>query len=147
MADKAETVVVAGEQVTNPPSALPFKPDEQFRLVNQRLDTLADELSRVAKPAQFRLADVLNLLVIIVGFAVAGIAAFGLSERISDGRTDQAASELRIKDSVNALEIRLGTKLDKLSDQFSSMSDRTSRLEGAAGASTALPSTGTNKPR
>jgi hypothetical protein len=137
MADKAETVAVAGEQVTNPPSALPFKPDEQFRLVNQRLDTLADELSRVAKPPQFRLADVLNFLVIIVGIAVAGITAFGLRERISDGRTDQAASELRIKDSVNALEIRLGTKLDKLSDQFSAMSDRTSRLEGAAAATSA----------
>jgi hypothetical protein len=36
---------------------------------------------------------------------------------------------------VSALEIRLGAKLDKLSDQFSAMSDRTSRLEGAAGAS------------
>lgn len=134
MADKAETVVVAGEQITSPTSALPLKPDEQFRMVNQRLDKLADELGRVAKPAQFRLADVLNLLAIIVGFVVAGFAAFGLNERISDGRIDQAASELRIKDGVSAIEVRLGTKLDKLSDQFSAMSDRTSRLEGAAAA-------------
>jgi hypothetical protein len=139
MADKAETVAVAGEQVTNPPSALPFKPDEQFRMINQRLETLADQLSRVAKPAQFRLADALNLLAIMIGLVVAGIAAFGLSERISDGRTDQAASELRIKDSVGALEVRLGTKLDKLSDQFSAMSDRTSRLEGAASTNTTPP--------
>jgi len=134
MADKAETVVIAGEQVTTPPSALPLKPEEQFRMVNQRLDQLAGEISRVAKPPQFRLADVVQLLVIVAGMIVAGFTALGLSQRISDGRTDQAASELRIKDSLSAVESRLGTKLDKLSDQFSAMSDRTSRLEGAAAA-------------
>jgi hypothetical protein len=136
MAEKTTDIANAGEQITTPPTAISLKPDDQFRMINQRLDTLAGDLSRVAKPPQFRLADVFNLLAIIVGFVVAGIAAFGLGERISDGRTDQAASELRIKDSVGALEVRLGTKLDKLSDQFSAMSDRTSRLEGAASTST-----------
>jgi hypothetical protein len=131
-----DTVANAGEQITTPPSSIPLKPDDQFRMINQRLDTLAGDLSRVAKPSQFRLGDAVNLVAIVVGFVVAWFAAFGLSERISDGRIDQAASELRIKDSVSALEVRLGTKLDKLSDQFSAMSDRTSRLEGAASTST-----------
>ena len=54
MADKPDAVVNAGEQVTNPPTALPLRPDEQFRLVNQRLDNLKDEISRVAKPPQFK---------------------------------------------------------------------------------------------
>jgi hypothetical protein len=134
-----DTVANAGEQITTPPSSIPLKPDDQFRMINQRLDTLAGDISRVAKPSQFRLGDALNLVAIVVGFVVAWFAAFGLSQRISDGRIDQAASELRIKDSVGALEVRLGTKLDKLSDQFSTMSDRTSRLEGAASTNTTPP--------
>jgi hypothetical protein len=50
MADRHETPVNAGEEVINAPSSLPLRPDDQFRLINQRLDTLANELGRVAKP-------------------------------------------------------------------------------------------------
>lgn len=72
MADKAEPIAVAGEEVTTPTSSLPLRPEDQFRLLNSRLDKLADELSRVAKPAQFRLADAIQLIAIVLGVLIAG---------------------------------------------------------------------------
>jgi hypothetical protein len=130
MADKAETVVNAGDQITTPPSALPLKPDEQFRLINQRLDKLAGDFDKIAKPPTFRIADIVQVLAIVVGLVITGIAAFGLSERISDLSVHQADSERRLDATMNATEIRLGAKVEKLSDQFMSMDERTSRLEG-----------------
>jgi hypothetical protein len=130
MAEKLEAVVNTGEEVTNAPSSLPLKSDDQFRLLNQRLDNLRDELSRVAKPPQFRLADVMQLIAIVVGVLIALVGAFSLSERISDVRADQSAAERRLTDNVNAAELRLSSKLEKLSEQFSSMDERISRLEG-----------------
>jgi multisubunit Na+/H+ antiporter MnhC subunit len=126
MADKTE-VVNAGEQITTAPSALPLKTDEQFRLINQRLDKLVGEFEKIAKPPQFRLADVVGLIAIVIGFAV---GAFGLSERIADVSKHQGDAETRLDGSINAMEQRLGTRLDKLGDQFSSMDERTARLEG-----------------
>jgi hypothetical protein len=131
MVESSENPVNAGEQVTNAPSSLPLKSDDQFRLINQRLDILSNELSRVARPPQFRLADAIQLAVIFSGILVAILGAFNLSERISDVRVDQAAMERRIIENMAAAETRIGSKLDKLSDQFTSMNERLSRLEGA----------------
>jgi hypothetical protein len=131
MAEPNEIAVNAGEQVTNTsPTTLALKPEDQFRLINQRLDVLTGELTKLAAPPQFRLADGVQVGVIVLGLIVAGFTAFGLSERISDTKADVASAETRIKDSVNALEVRLGTRLEKLSDQFNSMNERAARLEG-----------------
>lgn len=130
MAEKAEDVVVAGEQITTPHAALPLKPEEQFRLLNQRLDTLADQVSRVHKPPQFRLADGVELAVILIGLIIAGFTAFGLNDRINDVSTHQSDGERRIEAHMDAMETRMGTKIDKLGDQFTRMDERTSTLEG-----------------
>jgi hypothetical protein len=131
MVEQSEMPVNAGEQVTNAPSSLPLKPDDQFRLINQRLDVWRDELGRVAKPPQFRLADVIQLVVIFIGFLVAILGAFNLSERISDVRADQAAMERRIIDNMSAAETRIIPKLEKLNDLYTSMIERISRIEGS----------------
>lgn len=130
MADRQEAVVKPGEQIITPPAALPLKPDEQFRLVNSRLDALTAQVDKIAKPPHFRIADVVTLIALIVGFATALIVGFGLSERISEANTRQSDTERRLDASVAATELRLGAKLDKLSDQFTAMDERTSRLEG-----------------
>lgn len=130
MAEKQDAVVKPGEQITTPPSPLPLKHDEQFRLVNSRLDKLAGDVEKIAKPPHFRLADVATLIAVILGFATALIVGFGLSERISEVNGHQTEAERRIDSNMNAMEMRLGAKLDKLSDQFTSMDERTSRLEG-----------------
>lgn len=134
MVDQAETPVNAGEQITNAPSSLPLKPDDQFRLINQRLENLAGEMSRVAKPPQIRLADVLTIIGVIIGIGVAAVGAFGLSERISDLRADQAATERRVTEAVSAAENRITAKQDKQGDQLSAIADRLSHLEGQQGA-------------
>jgi len=132
MAERAEPPIVnAGEQITTPPASLPLKPDEQFRLINQRIDALSAEISKIAKPPTFRVADVVQVLAIVLGLA---LTAFGLSERIADLSTHQADAERRLDASMNAAELRLGTKLDKLADQFTSMDERTARIEGERAA-------------
>jgi len=128
--EKVDAVVNAGEQVSVPVSALPLKPDEQFRLVNQRLDNLKDELSRVSKPPQFRLADGVELATIILALIVAWFTAMGLNDRISDVNAHQAETERRLESHMDAMETRLGQKMDKLGDQFTRMDERTSTLEG-----------------
>jgi hypothetical protein len=50
MANSPETPLNAGDEVVNTPPSLPLKPEDQFRLINQRLDNLSNELGRVAKP-------------------------------------------------------------------------------------------------
>jgi hypothetical protein len=130
MAEKAEPIVNAGDQITTPPASLPLKHDEQFRMINHRLDKLAGDVDKIAKPPTFRIADVVQILAIVVGLVITGIAAFGLSERISDLSSHQADAERRIDASMNATETRLGTKVDKLGDQFAAMDERTSRIEG-----------------
>src|SRR5580704_9346646 len=79
MAEQPEKPVNAGEEVTNPPSSLPLKPEDQFRLINQKLADFSDKLSRVAEPPQFRLADMIQLGVIVIGFIIAIFTAFNLS--------------------------------------------------------------------
>lgn len=138
MAEKPD-VVNAGEQISPTPSALPLKPDEQFRLINQRLDKVANEIEHAAKPPQFRLADVINLVAIIIGLGLAGLAAFGLNERMSEVSKHQDATEHRLDGTMNAMEQRLGGRLDKLSDQFTAMDERTSRIEGERSVTTAKP--------
>jgi hypothetical protein len=130
MAEKSDAVVNAGEQISPTPVPLPLKHEEQFRLINQRLDKLAGEVEKIAKPPTFRIADIVQVLAIVVGLVITGIAAFGLSERISDLGIHQADSERRLDATMNATEVRLGAKVEKLSDQFTSMDERTSRLEG-----------------
>jgi hypothetical protein len=49
-------------------------------------------------------------------------------------KSDLAASELRGKDGTTSLEVRLGGKLDKLSDQFGTLAERISRMEGERAA-------------
>jgi hypothetical protein len=136
MAEKPE-IVNAGEQITTPPSAIPLKSEEQFRLINQRLDTLAGEIEKIAKPPTFRVADVVQILAVVIGLVVAGFTAFGLSERISDVGRHQDDAERRIDASMNAMELRIQAKLEKLNDQFTSMDERTSRIEGAKSAAPA----------
>jgi hypothetical protein len=133
MAEAPETAVNAGEQVANAPSSLPLKSEDQFRLINQRLDNLSNDLSRVSAPPAFRFADVIQLIAIFVGILVVLLGAFNLSERISEIRSDQATAERRVTDGVNAVENRLGSRLDKLNDQFISINERISRMEGAKG--------------
>jgi hypothetical protein len=130
MGEKPEPIVNAGEQITTPPAALPLKHDDQFRMINQRLDKLADDVDRIAKPPTFRIADVVQILAIVVGLVITGISAFGLTERISDLSSHQGEAERRLDAAMSATETRLGTKVDKLSDQFATMDERTSRIEG-----------------
>jgi hypothetical protein len=130
LADKPELPVNSGDQVSDTPSILPVAPEAQFRVINQRLDALATEMGKIAKPPTFRVADVVQLLVIVVGIVIAGIAGFGLSERITDFGGNLAEAERRVNASMSAMELRLQAKLDKLSDQFTSMDERASRLEG-----------------
>jgi len=77
-----------------------------------------------------------QLGVIVVGLAVALITAFGLNERITDLKGDQAAAEARLDASITASEGRLNSRLDKLSDQFTRLDERTSTLEGQKGQKT-----------
>ena len=133
MAEREE-IVGTGEQITITPN-LPLAPEAQFRNVNSRLDELAKEIGRVSKPPTFRLADMIQLGVIVVGLAIALITAFGLNERINDLSTQQAAAESRLSANISATENRLGSKLDKLSDQFTKVDERTSTLEGQSSAS------------
>jgi hypothetical protein len=138
MVGTAESKVVnAGEQITTPPSPLPLKPDEQFRMINQRIDALSADIGKIAKPPPFNLANVVQILAIVLGFVVTVYTALGLSERISDVSTHQADAERRIEATVGASELRLATKLDKLNDQFTSMDERTSRIEGEQSAKAA----------
>ena len=133
MVEHSETPVNAGEQVTNAPSSLPFKPEDQFRLVNQRLDNLATEIGRISKPAQFRMADLLTVGTVVIGFILAFLTASGLDKRIDNMRVDQAAAERRLSEGNAAMELRLGAKLEKLSDQFSAFAERIARIEGEKG--------------
>ena len=130
MADKGD-IVNAGEQISTPPSALPLRPDEQFRLINQRLDKLAGEVEKVSKPPTFRIADVIQLVAIVAGFVIAGLTALGLSERISDIDRHQTAMEQRLDDRMSTAEQRIGSRLDRMNDQFTTLDQRTSRIEGA----------------
>jgi uncharacterized protein YdcH (DUF465 family) len=132
-----------GEEITGPTPRLPLKPEDQFRLMNQRLDQLKDEISKVSSPPSFRAADVVQLLAIVIGVLIAIGSAFNLSERISDVRTDQSAMEQRIRTDQSAIEQRIGEnfkttegriapRLDRLSDQFNSIDERISKIEGAS---------------
>jgi uncharacterized coiled-coil protein SlyX len=130
MADQPDTAVNSGEQSTSTSSNLPISQEAQFRVINQRLDTLTTQLGQVAKPPHFRLAEVIELSVIVIGLVVAGFTALGLNERITDVSNNLAAAEQRLTASMNAMELRLQNKLDKLSEQFTTMDERISRIEG-----------------
>jgi hypothetical protein len=83
----------------------------------------------------FRLADIIKLVVVVIGLAIALISAFGLNERINDLSAGQAAAESRVSANISATENRLGSRLDKLSDQFTRVDERTSTLEGQRSSS------------
>ncbi len=122
--------VNTGEQVSNTPAGIGLPPEAEFRNINARLDQLADQVSRLSDPPTFRLADMIQLGVIIIGLAIALITAFGLNERISDLSKGQQAAETRITTGVGATEGRLSARLEKLSDQVTNVSQRTANLEG-----------------
>jgi hypothetical protein len=130
MADPSETPVNTGEQTSDTTASLPASSETQFRVLSQRLDTLTMQVAQIAQPPQFRIADVVQLLVIVVGIAVAGLTALGFSQRLTDIVGNLGEAERRLTASLSATELRLQSKLDKLSDQFTSMDERTSRLEG-----------------
>lgn len=143
--NQSEDAVNTGEEIAPPPPNLPLKPDDQFRLINQRLDQLNDEIGKVSAPPAFRTADVVNFIAIVIGVFIAIIGAFNLSERISDVRidqgtmeqrirSDQSAAEQRIGDNIKATEGRIAPRLDKLNDQFNALDERISKIEGIIGA-------------
>ena len=103
-------------------------------IINQRLDKLDGDIVKIAKPPTSRVADVIQVLAIVVGLVITGIAAFGLSERMTDLSSHQGDSERQLDAAMRATEARLGAKVDKLSDQFTLMDERTARLEGEKSA-------------
>lgn len=127
------TPVNAGEATTNTPSSLNLDENAQFRNLNKRLDELADQVSRIAKPKEFRLADIIQLSVIVAAFLVAVLTAMGLKDRIDDLAKSQSATEARVSSQVSAGEGRIDTKLDRLDDRFTRLDERTATLEGARG--------------
>ena len=132
MADPDPVAVNVGEEVTTTSTDnMRLSPEAQFRNVNQRLNALTEQVGRIASPPAFRVADVVNLLVIAVGVIVAAFTAFGLSERITEIHTSLAEAERRVTAAMSGMDLRLQSKLDKLGDQFMSVDERTSRLEGA----------------
>jgi len=128
MAEVAEQPVNAGEQIGAPPTGLGVPPEAQYRMLAARLEEVAREVKGLAKPATFRIADMLEIAGIVIGVGVALFAAFGLNERIGDLSKGQAAAELRIT-----------TRLDRLSDQVIQLDERTSRLEGQKTAQATKP--------
>lgn len=130
MAERAEDPVNAGEQVGAPPTGLGVSAETQYRMLAARLEEVAGELARVAKPPTFRTADMLELAAIAIGVAVALISAFSLNERIDDLNKAQSAAELRLSASIAASEARVTGRLDKLDDQFTRLDERASALEG-----------------
>jgi hypothetical protein len=66
---------------------------------------------------------------------VATLSALGLNSRIDDLSKAQTAAESRLSTSITATETRLSGRLDKLSDQFTKVDERTATLEGGRGAS------------
>jgi hypothetical protein len=138
MADESDLPVNSGEQTTDTTPNLRLSQEAQFRVINQRLDALTTQMSQIANPPQFRLADVVGLSVIVIGLVVAGFTAFGLNEQIADIGRNLAEAERRFTTSMSAMELRLQAKLDKLSDQFMLMNERTSRLEGENAAKTKI---------
>jgi uncharacterized coiled-coil protein SlyX len=130
MAEAAPEPVNAGEQVGAPPTGLGVTSEAQYRMLAARLEEVATEVGKLAKPAAFRVSDMLELGAIAIGIAVALISAFSLNERISELSRQQAAAEQRIDGSVMATEQRVTSRLDKLSDQFTQLDERTSKVEG-----------------
>jgi hypothetical protein len=131
MVDPEPAAVNVGEEATTTSTTnILLSPESQFRNINQRLNNLSEQVRRIASPPTFRVADVVNLLVIVIGLVIAGFTAFGLSERITDLNGSLAEAERRVTAAINGTELRLQSKLDKLSDQFISMDERTSSLEG-----------------
>jgi hypothetical protein len=133
MVERADEPVNAGEQVGAPPTGIGVSPEAQYRMLAARLEEVASEVGKVAKPPTFRMSDMLELGAIAIGIAVALISAFSLNERISDLSQQQTAAEQRINASVTAAEQRVTSRLDKLSDQFTELNERTAKMEGAKG--------------
>jgi uncharacterized coiled-coil protein SlyX len=139
MAESDNQPVNAGEQITDTSTNLALSPEAQFRNVNKRLEELAKAMASVEKPPVFRIADIISLLVIVSGLAAAVFTALGLSQRISDLNINQGQAEQRISAGISATELRVQSKIDKLSDQFTSMNERLSHIEGADAAKASKP--------
>lgn len=91
-------------------------------MILQRLTALEDGVGHIAKPAPFRLANVLTLAGAIVALAVFVVSSFALSSRID-----------RVDDRVTHAEDKIGTKLDNITGQLNGMDQRLAHMEGAQG--------------
>lgn len=130
MANTDTGPINSGDQTTGGPADLRLSPEAQFRNINQRLETLTEQVGRISSPPKFNLADLLQIGMIVVGFVVATFTALGLSERISDLNNNLTQSEQRVTNAMNAAELRLQSTLDKLNALFISLDERLSKLEG-----------------
>jgi hypothetical protein len=139
MAESETQPVNAGEQITDTSTNLALSPEAQFRNVNKRIEELSAKIDGLAKPPAFRAADIISLLAIVIGFSAAAFTGLGLAQRISDLNTNQGQAEQRISSGINATELRLQAKIDKLNDQFLSINERLSRMEGADAAKAQKP--------
>ena len=135
MADPAQPVNT-GEEISNaPPSSLGLDPQAQFRTLSKRVEELTDEISRLEKPKNFRLADILQIGAVVIAVLVAIFTAFGLNNRIDDLVKGQGAAEARISSQITASESRLGSRIDRLDDRLTKVGERTATIEGAKGTS------------
>jgi hypothetical protein len=125
-----EQTVNAGEQVSNTPSGIGLSPEAQFRNLNARIEALTDQVSRLATPPTFRIADMVQLGIIVIGLIIAMFTALGLSSRIDDVGKTQTAAESRVTAAVTATETRITTRLDKLNDRVTAIGERTANIEG-----------------
>lgn len=128
---KPENPINAADANTNSPPGIGLSPDAQFRTLSARLEEVASEVSKLAKPKEFRLADLMSLAMIIIGLAVAFFTAMGLKDRIDDLVKAEMGSETRITGQVTASEARVNAKLDRMDDRFTRLDERTATLEGA----------------
>jgi hypothetical protein len=108
-----------GELASDPPVNIGTSDVDHLRMINRSLATLNENISKLARPPPFRLADVLALFGAIVVLAIAALGAWGLSDRIN-----------HVDDHVDRVEDKISAKLDKLSDQITRMDERTSAIEG-----------------
>lgn len=123
--------VNAGEENTNTPANLRLSPEDQFRALSRRIEDLATEVGRVAKPPTIRGMDIVQIIIIVMGFVAAAITGYGLDTRVSDLRTDVAAAEQRLATAIKDVEARLTAKADKAAGQAEKIDERLSRIEGA----------------
>ncbi|HET9510624.1 MAG TPA: hypothetical protein VFO80_05685 [Sphingomonas sp.] len=121
----------SGDEATNaPPSDIGLDDAAQFRTLSARIDELTKQVSKIEKPNGFRLADFIQLGIIIVGLLIAIFSAFGLKDRIDDLVKAQSSVETRISAQISASETRTGARIDRIEDRLTKIGERTATIEG-----------------